>query len=151
MIKRPLIAYSAGFGSSFDAGFMAVAAPEPQKSAMAPNNKTTAVGSNWNEADSKKLYEHFASGDFDPSNQDPKYIKECFDRTEWLQARTTAKKLYRNYRRHACIWLTEQGKNGARRKSLLLCLVVLQVLLLTVVTSQKPKELLLSIQLWLRL
>jgi hypothetical protein len=85
---------------------------------MAPNNNTTGTAGNWSEADSKKLYEHFQSGDFNPQKQDSKYIKECFERTEWLQARTTAKKLYRNYRRHANVWLSEQGKNGARRKSI---------------------------------
>jgi hypothetical protein len=85
---------------------------------MAPNNKTTGGNSTyWTEADSKKLYEHFKYGDFDPQIQESPYIKACYDRTEWLQARTTAKKLYRNYRRHADIWLSEQGKSGARSKS----------------------------------
>jgi hypothetical protein len=51
---------------------------------MALNNKTMGGGNStyWTEANSKKLYEHFKSGDFDPQNQESPYIKACYDQTE---------------------------------------------------------------------
>ena len=70
----------------------------------------------WKDADTKKLYEHFERGDIDPKKQEPVDIKDFFDKTPWLQDRTTLKKFYRNYRRHANIWIAEQGKHNARSK-----------------------------------
>ena len=85
---------------------------------MPRSSKSGSSGneSYWTDGDSQKLYDHFARGDFDPNQQKSPYIKALFDKTDWLQARTTPKKLYRNYRRHANIWLAEHGKKGARSK-----------------------------------
>ena len=61
----------------------------------------------WSKPDSLELYEKFRVGELDPKQQDPKYIKEYFNKSVWLQGFTTLKRFYKNYRLHADIYLSE--------------------------------------------
>ena len=67
----------------------------------------------WKPTDTACLCEHFEQGEANPMEQSTCYIGAFFDKTKWLQERTTKKRLYQNYCRHAATWLSEQEANGS--------------------------------------
>lgn len=73
---------------------------------------------NWNDSDSKKLYDYFNNGDLDPNNTSNDYIKQVFEdsvASTWLNEFTTLKRFLKNYRRHVRIWKDEINCAGKRR------------------------------------
>jgi hypothetical protein len=77
--------------------------------------------SRWSKELDDKLRELFREGLADPRKQDSKYIKEVFEKTDWLKNSYKLKNFYPLYRRKADEWTIEQSKSGARRKSCSSC------------------------------
>ena len=73
---------------------------------------------NWNDNNSKKLYEYFDSGQLDPNNTSNDYIKKIFEdsvASGWLNEFTTLKRFLKNYRRHVRIYKDEVKSAGSQR------------------------------------